>query len=46
MTKDFEQLIRASGAPEEMMDQMWFIIFCHKFADNLLTLAEQELEDE
>lgn len=46
MTKDFENLIRLSGAPEEMMGELWFIIFCHKFADNLLTLAEQELEDE
>jgi hypothetical protein len=46
MTEEMESLIRSAGAPEEMMTEMWFIIFCHKFADKILTLAEQEYDNE
>jgi hypothetical protein len=32
-----------AGAPAEVLHQHWFNIFCTKFADVLLTQAEQEM---
>lgn len=38
-----EQLMLDSGAPEEVMQELWFHIFCANFAHNLLTMAEHEV---
>ena len=40
MNTELERIIRAAGAPEEAMDQLWFVVFCQQFADLLI----QELE--
>ncbi len=31
-----------AGAPVEVLDELWFNIFCMKFADALLAMAEEE----
>lgn len=31
-----------AGAPAEVLDELWFNIFCMKFADALLTMAKEE----
>ena len=33
-----------AGAPEEVIDTLWFNVFCQNFAHLLLLMAEQELE--
>ena len=40
MNAELERIVRAAGAPEEAMDQLWFVVFCQQFADLLI----QELE--
>lgn len=42
-TPMMEKLIRDSGAPVEVMDQLWFRIFCANFADNIIKLIEGEV---
>lgn len=45
MNDELTKIALESGAPAEVMDQLWFHIFCMKFADRLLTLTEQEIFD-
>ena len=40
MNAELERIVRAAGAPEQAMDQLWFVVFCQQFADLLI----QELE--
>ena len=40
MNTELERLVRAAGAPEEVMDQLWFAVFCKQFAH----LQIQEME--
>ena len=40
MNTELERIVRAAGAPEQAMDQLWFVVFCQQFADLLI----QELE--
>jgi hypothetical protein len=40
MNTELERIVRAAGAPEEAMDQLWFAVFCQQFAD--LLIAELE----
>jgi hypothetical protein len=40
MNTELERLVRAAGAPEEVMDQLWFSIFCQQFADLLIAEIE------
>jgi len=40
MNTELERIVRAAGAPDEAMDQLWFVVFCQQFADLLI----QELE--
>lgn len=40
MNAELERLVRAAGAPEEVMTELWFAIFCQQFAD--LLIAEME----
>jgi len=42
MNKDLKSLVLQAGAPVEVMDQMWFNIFCQQFADLLLTVMEAD----
>ena len=40
MNTELERLVRAAGAPEEVMTELWFVVFCQQFAHLLI----QELE--
>ena len=42
MNEQLKQLAVDAGAPEEMLAEMWFHIFCAKFADAILTAMEEE----
>jgi hypothetical protein len=42
MNEALEQLAREAGAPEEALQQLWFVVFVQQFADRLLTVVEQE----
>ena len=35
-------IAKRAGAPKEVIDQLWFHIFCQKFADLLIQTAEEE----
>lgn len=43
MNTELKKLAQQAGAPEEVIDTLWFNIFCMKFADAILTNAEQEM---
>ena len=45
MNEELKALVLQAGAPVEVMDQMWFNLFCQQFADLVLTVIEQELSD-
>jgi hypothetical protein len=42
MNEQLAQMAVEAGASEEVMGEMWFHIFCTKFADALITLMEEE----
>ena len=42
MNEELKALVLQAGAPVEVMDQMWFNIFCQQFADLLITVMETE----
>ena len=43
MNEDLKSIVIEAGAPKEVLNQLWFNLFCMKFADLLLTMAEEEL---
>jgi hypothetical protein len=43
MNAELKKLAQQAGAPEEVLDELWFSIFCQQFADVILTNAEQEM---
>lgn len=43
MNDNLKELVIKAGAPEEMLNELWFNIFCMKFTDVLLTEAEKEV---
>ena len=45
MNTELERIVRASGAPEEAMNQLWFVVFCQQFADLLIAQCEAEIVD-
>ena len=42
MNDALREIAVAAGAPEEVLDTLWFNIFCLKFAHMLVELAEAE----
>ena len=46
MNEELKKLVLEAGAPKEVMNDLWFNVFCIKFADLLLTLAEEAVESE
>jgi hypothetical protein len=40
MNDELRKLVEQRCAPEDVMNEMWFIIFCQQFAHLILTLAE------
>jgi hypothetical protein len=45
MNQVLREVALTAGAPVEMLDQLWFNIFCMKFADALLDMAEKNNND-
>jgi hypothetical protein len=43
MNEELKALALRAGAPVEVLHQHWFNLFCMKFADVLLTQAEEEM---
>jgi hypothetical protein len=41
MNEYLKELAIKAGAPVEVLDQMWFNIFCQQFADVLIVEMEQ-----
>lgn len=41
MNDDLREIAIKAGAPEEVINQMWFSIFCQKFAHELITILEE-----
>ena len=46
MNEELKQIAVAAGAPEEVLDDLWFNVFCKNFAHLLLEMAEEELLNE
>ena len=46
MNEALMELARAAGAPEEMLEDLWFNIFCQRFADVLLCELEKEVDEQ
>ena len=44
MNEYLKELAIKAGAPNEVLDQLWFNIFCQQFADLLITEMEKEHE--
>lgn len=42
MNDALREIAVAAGAPEEVLDDLWFSIFCQNFAHLLLAMAEEE----
>jgi hypothetical protein len=40
MNTELERLVRAAGAPEEVMAELWFVVFCQQFAHLLISEIE------
>ena len=40
MNAELERLVRAAGAPEEVMTELWFVVFCQQFAHLLISEIE------
>ena len=43
MNDELKSLVLKAGAPKEVMDELWFNIFCTQFANVLLTEAEKQV---
>lgn len=44
MNNELKELVIAAGAPEDVMDELWFSIFCKQFAHLLLEEMEKTLD--
>ena len=44
MNEALREIAVEAGAPEEVLDELWFNIFCQNFAHLILLAAEAELE--
>lgn len=42
MNNELKQIAIEAGAPEDMLNALWFNIFCMKFAHLILLAAEEE----
>jgi len=43
MNKELKTIAIKAGAPEEVLNTLWFSIFCQEFANILLTAVEEEV---
>lgn len=44
MNEALREIAEAAGAPEEVLDELWFNIFCQNFAHLILLAAEEECQ--
>lgn len=44
MNEALREIAIQAGAPEDMMESLWFNIFCQRFAHMILMAAEEELK--
>ena len=44
MNELLKQFAVEAGAPKEVLDKLWFNIFCQKFADRIITELEKDAE--
>ena len=44
MNDELRKIAEAAGAPEDVLDTLWFNIFCQKFAHLILLAAEEEMK--
>ena len=44
MNEELKQLVLKAGAPEEVLNELWFNIFCQQFADVLINEMEERNE--
>ena len=42
MNEELKQLVLKAGAPEEVIDTLWFNIFCQQFAHLIIEQMETE----
>jgi hypothetical protein len=42
MSDELRKIAEAAGAPEDMLNSLWFNIFCKNFAHLILLAAEEE----
>ena len=45
MNETLREIAETAGAPAEVIDDLWFNIFCQNFAHLLLELAEAECRE-
>ena len=43
MNEQLRELAIEAGAPEEVMDELWFHVFCQQFADLLIHEMEKSM---
>jgi len=43
MNDELKALVLKAGAPDEVLNQFWFNVFCQDFANVLLTEAERQV---
>lgn len=46
MNKELLKLVKASGAPKQVLNELWFQIFCEKFAGEILDMVIAETEEQ
>ena len=44
MNQELRQIAIEAGAPEDVLDQLWFNIFCQNFAHLILSAAEDDFK--
>ena len=44
MNEELKQLVLKAGAPKEVLNELWFNIFCQQFANVLISEMEEENE--
>jgi hypothetical protein len=42
MNAELKELVIEAGAPKEILDELWFNIFCQQFAHLLISEMEKE----
>ena len=45
MNEELLKIAQVAGAPAQVLEELWFHVFCLKFAHLLLEMAEAECSD-